>query len=138
MKTNLIALIAGILFGLGLVISDMVNPLRVIHFLDIGGDWDPTLLFVMMSALAFTTPAFHYLLKRDCPVIGEKFYLPENKRIEKKLIIGAGLFGLGWGLAGFCPGPAITALATFSPDVLLFVAAMLTGFIIGKYLNIKI
>lgn len=122
------SLIAGILFGLGLCLSEMVDPARVIGFLDITGDWDPTLALVMASALMITFPSFWFILKRHQPVCADKFSLPDKKDIDSPLVIGASLFGIGWGLGGFCPGPAITALVTLSPDVVLFVLAMLTGY----------
>jgi uncharacterized membrane protein YedE/YeeE len=127
MKNIFIALLAGILFGLGLIISEMVNPARVIGFLDITGDWDPTLAFVMGSALMITIPLFPLILRRSCPLIADNFSLPDKILLDNKLIIGACLFGLGWGLAGLCPGPAITALVTLSPDIAIFVLAMLVG-----------
>ena len=128
MKIILMALLAGILFGLGLTISEMVNPARVIGFLNITGDWDPTLALVMGSALMVTFPLFPYILRRPHPLFAEKFSLPDKVLLDKRLLIGSGLFGLGWGLAGLCPGPAITALVSLSPDVIIFVLAMLVGF----------
>ena len=128
MKIIFMALLAGILFGLGLSISEMVNPARVIGFLNITGDWDPTLALVMGSALMVTFPLFPYILRRSQPLFTDKFSLPEKVLLDKRLLIGSGLFGLGWGLAGLCPGPAIVALVSLSPDVVLFVLAMLVGF----------
>ena len=135
MRVLLMSLLSGILFGLGLAISEMVNPLRVIGFLDVTGEWDPTLGFVMGSALMLTMPIFHYVLKRKKPVFVENFSLPDKKYIDKKLLIGSSLFGLGWGLAGLCPGPAIAALVTLTPDVIIFVSAMLCGFWLEKYIE---
>ncbi len=135
MKNNLVALIAGILFGLGLTISEMVDPARVIGFLDITGDWDPTLALVMASALLVTLPSFSFILRCHRPLCADKFSLPDKKNIDKPLIIGASLFGIGWGLGGFCPGPAITALVTLSPDVMLFVLAMLVGYYLVNFVN---
>ncbi|MCK5498377.1 MAG: YeeE/YedE family protein [Gammaproteobacteria bacterium] len=128
MRIIFMALLAGILFGLGLTISEMVNPARVIGFLNITGDWDPTLALVMGGALMVTFPLFPYILKRPQPIFADKFSLPDKVHLDKRLFIGSILFGLGWGLAGFCPGPAITALVTLSPDVVIFVMAMLVGF----------
>lgn len=135
MKNNFIALIAGIIFGLGLTISEMVDPARVIGFLNITGDWDPTLMFVMGSALLVTLSSFSYILRCRKPVCADKFSLPDKKHIDKSLLIGASLFGLGWGLAGFCPGPAITALVTLSPDVMIFVLAMFIGYYLVYLVN---
>lgn len=128
MKNIFISLLAGILFGLGLAISEMINPARVIGFLDIAGNWDPTLAFVMGSALMIAFPLFPIILRRAHPLLVDNFTLPDKTHIDKKLIIGASLFGLGWGLAGLCPGPAIAALVTLSSDVIIFVLAMLVGY----------
>ena len=117
MKNNFISLFSGIFFGLGLAVSEMVNPARVIGFLDIKGNWDPTLAFFMGSALMITVPLF-----------ADTFSLPDKTRLDKKLIFGACLFGLGCGIAGLCPGPSIAALITLSPDVTIFVLAMLAGY----------
>jgi uncharacterized protein len=121
------ALGSGILFGLGLVISGMVNPAKVIGFLDVAGDWDPTLAFVMGGALLVATPAFRWILRRPHPMLGTAFSLPTKAEIEPRLIGGAALFGVGWGLVGLCPGPAITALVSGVPLVALFVVAMVAG-----------
>lgn len=123
-------LAAGILFGLGLVISGMSNPGKVIGFLDISGNWDPTLIVVMATGLAVTVPAFHLVLKNPRPLFEEKFFLPTKANIDKRLLLGAVLFGIGWGIAGFCPGPAVVALVSLNSSVVLFVAAMITGMVI--------
>lgn len=123
----LFSLIAGTLFGLGLAVSQMVNPAKVIGFLDIAGAWDPTLAFVMGGALAVAVPAFRLTLKRPHPFFATRFSLPTRRDLEPRLVGGAALFGVGWGLAGFCPGPAITALVTGLAPVFVFVAAMLLG-----------
>lgn len=126
------SLAAGFVFGLGLVISGMSNPAKIIGFLDLAGGWDPTLLLVMGGALAITVPAFRLLRSRPRPLFSERFRLPRQKDLDSRLIAGAALFGLGWGIAGFCPGPAITALATARLDVVLFVAAMIAGAVAHK------
>ena len=123
----LASLAAGILFGLGLVISQMVNPAKIIGFLDIAGNWDPTLLVVMAGALLVATPAFRLVLKRPQPLFASSFSLPTKTDLEPRLIGGAALFGIGWGLSGFCPGPAVTALVALEPTVPIFVLAMLAG-----------
>jgi len=122
-----IAFIAGMTFGLGLAVSEMINPARVIGFLDVAGSWDPTLAFVMAGALATTAPLFTFILKRPRPLLCEEFYLPTSRKIDARLIIGAAVFGVGWGLAGFCPGPALAGLATGISGVYFFVAAMVAG-----------
>ena len=121
------AFAAGIIFGLGLSISEMINPARVIGFLDIAGRWDPTLTFVMGGALAITLPAFFLITQRGRPLLDGEFFLPTKRDIDRPLILGAAVFGIGWGLGGFCPGPALAALATGSSSVVLFVLAMIAG-----------
>ena len=121
---------SGLLFGLGLIISGMINPGKVIGFLDLAGNWDPSLALVMIGGLAITTPAFRLVLKREQPLFESKFFLPGKLDIDKNLLSGAALFGIGWGLAGLCPGPALTGLASLNPTVLLFVAAMIGGMIL--------
>jgi uncharacterized membrane protein YedE/YeeE len=131
MKTIFSALLIGMLFGLGLAVSEMINPARVVGFLDVTGAWDPTLLLVMGGALCVTVPMFPLVTKRSRPLLGKGFLLPTKKQIDAPLIAGATLFGIGWGIAGFCPGPAIAGLASLSPSVLFFVAAMLAGYSLG-------
>jgi uncharacterized membrane protein YedE/YeeE len=121
------ALITGILFGLGLSISEMINPARVIGFLDLTGRWDATLLWVMGGALSVTVPFYPLILRRARPLFDHQFSLPTKSAIDRPLIVGAALFGIGWGLGGFCPGPALAALATGSSSVVLFVLAMIAG-----------
>ncbi len=121
------ALLAGILFGLGLSVSEMINPARVIGFLDIAGAWDPTLAFVMGGALAVTLPAFAAILRQPRPWLVERFFLPTRRELDYPLVLGAVLFGIGWGLGGLCPGPALAAMASGSPAVFLFVLAMVAG-----------
>jgi len=105
------SLICGVLFGLGLAISGMINPAKVIGFLDITGAWDPSLAFVMGGAVLVTATAFRFILKRPNPVLADTFQLPTRRDFDKHLIAGAAIFGAGWGLAGLCPGPAIASLA---------------------------
>lgn len=121
------ALLSGALFGVGLAISGMANPAKVIGFLDVAGDWDPTLIFVMGGALLVALVAFRFVLRRDRPVLDEGFSLPKRTDVDGRLVGGASLFGIGWGLSGFCPGPAVVGLTTGLPAVLAFFAAMLAG-----------
>jgi len=121
------SLLAGVLFGAGLTVSDMVNPARVLNFLDVAGNWDPTLIFVMAGGLAITALGYRFVFRRSACVVGDKFNLPTQQRIDLPLVGGAAIFGVGWGLAGICPGPALTDLMTLDPKILLFVAAMLVG-----------
>jgi uncharacterized protein len=137
-RTLVIALVAGLLFGLGLGISEMLSPSRVLGFLDISGLWDPTLLFVMGGALLITFPAFRLARRMQSPLFESKFVLPTRKDIDARLVQGAVLFGIGWGLAGLCPGPAIVGLASLNTEVLLFFVSMLTGMLLYKQLFEKL
>jgi len=123
----LLALAAGALFAVGLILSEMINPAKVINFLDLAGDWDPTLAFVMGGGLLVTVPAYRLVLRRAKPLFAERFHLPTRKDLDARLIGGAALFGVGWGLAGLCPGPALTALSTGLPEMAGFVLAMWLG-----------
>lgn len=127
MSTVLAALISGMIFGLGLCVSEMINPTRVIGFLDLFGSWDATLLMVMIAAVAVTGIGFPLVLKRAKPLLAEKFSVPGRSDIDMRLIAGSVVFGIGWGLAGLCPGPAIAAVASMSPSILMFVVAMAVG-----------
>ena len=120
----------GLLFALGLGISGMTQPQKVLGFLDVAGSWDPALMFVMIGAIAVTFVGYRLVLRRPMPVLSTRFSLPTRTRVDTKLIVGGALFGLGWGMAGFCPGPAIVALAGGSHEVALFVTAMFAGFLV--------
>ena len=124
---NLAALAAGLLFGLGLAIAQMVNPKKVQAFLDVTGNWDASLALVMGGALAVTAVAFRFVLRREAPVFGGSFALPVGTVIDRKLLAGAAIFGMGWGLAGYCPGPALAALSRPGVEAAAFVTAMLAG-----------
>ncbi len=125
-----IALASGALFGLGLVVSDMVNPARVLGFLDLAGGWDPTLAFVMGGALIPMALAWRVAATRPAPVCGTAFPAPPAGMIDGRLIAGAAVFGLGWGLVGFCPGPALAATGTGSLGAFIFTVAMTVGMIV--------
>ena len=127
MSTIVVALASGIIFGLGLCVSEMINPTRVIGFLDVFGRWDATLLLVMAAAVTVAGIGFPLVARRAKPILADKFVVPEKTDIDLRLITGSVLFGVGWGLAGLCPGPAIAALASMSPPILMFVAAMIGG-----------
>ena len=137
MKSAFFSLLTGILFGLGLIISEMVNPKRVRGFLDISGYWDPTLLFVMLGALCVTTLGYRIVLSRGKPFFAMSFFVPKHRVVDRRLILGAILFGVGWGLSGLCPGPAIVGLSTFNIDILLFVIAMIVGMKTFQYIDKK-
>jgi uncharacterized membrane protein YedE/YeeE len=130
MPRTLVALFAGMLFGLGLAISGMMNPAKVVGFLDVAGGWDPTLAFVMGGALLVTVPAFRLILGRPRPILADGFALPTKSALDGRLLGGAALFGVGWGLSGFCPGPAVAALVTGLTPVFAFVAAMMAGMVL--------
>lgn len=123
----LVSILCGVLFGAGLVISDMVNPGRVLAFLDVTGAWDPSLAFVMGGALIPSSIAYLIRRKRSRPVLETQFHIPSNRAIDRPLVAGAVLFGLGWGLVGLCPGPAIAFLVTGRWEAALFAASMLAG-----------
>lgn len=129
-----VALLSGAIFGVGLAISGMINPAKIIGFLDFAGDWDPTLAFVMGGALLVSIPAFRWILSRPSPVLDDSFDLPKKSSLDGRLLGGAALFGVGWGLSGFCPGPAVAALASGLPSVFVFMAAMLGGMALYKRL----
>lgn len=124
---GVLSLLSGTVFGFGLALSGMMNPKRVRGFLDLFGDWDPTLAFVMGGALIVMAMAWQVQKRMAHPVVCESFSLPGTKLIDKRLIGGAALFGVGWGLAGLCPGPAIASLAANVVPALIFVTAMATG-----------
>jgi uncharacterized membrane protein YedE/YeeE len=128
----------GLLFGVGLVVAGMSDPAKVLNFLDFAaipaGPWDPSLAFVMAGAIAVTLVGFQLVLKRPKPIFGEKFHLPTAREVDARIISGPAIFGVGWGLAGFCPGPAFTALGGGTTAALIFVAAMLTGMVAARWL----
>jgi hypothetical protein len=127
--------LAGLLFGLGLVVSMMVNPAKVLAFLDVAGAWDPSLALVMAGALAVTAAGYRWVLRQPQPWLGESFSLPTRREIDVPLIGGAALFGLGWGLSGFCPGPAVVAMVLAPGGAVPFVAAMLAGMALAEGLQ---
>lgn len=125
-------LLAGLIFGLGLLISGMANPAKVQNFLDLAGSFDPSLLFVMAGAVVVTLVGYRLVLRRPSPLLAEQFHLPAVKDIDARLVSGAALFGIGWGLSGFCPGPAITSLALLAKGTLVFVPAMFAGIALAR------
>jgi uncharacterized protein len=127
MKTKLAALLAGTLFGLGLAISQMINPQKVLAFLDIFGNWDPSLAFVLGGAVAVSFVGFRIAGQRQAPFLATRFHAPTRTDLDRRLLLGAGIFGIGWGLAGYCPGPAISALALGTFEPVIFLAAMAAG-----------
>ena len=133
MKRALVAFLAGLLFGVGLLVSQMTNPAKVIGFLDITGRWDPSLAFVMVGAIAVYGAAYWISRARDArPIFAADFYLPVRNQIDGRLVAGAVIFGAGWGLSGFCPGPAVVSIAFGDPRVWVFVVAMLAGILVHR------
>ena len=129
---KIVSLLCGIVFGIGLVISEMINPEKVLGFLNIFKDWDPSLAFVMIGALIVSSPLFHLFKNKEKPIFSSSFSISNKKELDKKLIIGSILFGAGWGLAGLCPGPAISSIALLNMSSIIFVIAMFFGFYIAK------
>lgn len=134
-KQNLIAIISGLLFGLGLSISQMVDRQRVIGFLDVTGKWDPTLIFVLGGAVGVTIITFRFILKLKHPLFNSQFYLPTRQDIDFPLVLGAVIFGIGWGISGYCPGPAVTSLVQFSLNPIIFLVTFVIGSAIAKRIN---
>jgi uncharacterized protein len=128
-RQMLVAFVSGLLFAVGLGIAGMTDPAKVLAFLDMfGGNWDPSLMFVMGGAILVYAPVYHLLVKhRDAPKFGDRFHWPTAKDIDVKLVIGSALFGIGWGLAGLCPGPALVATVTGTVPLLVYAAAMIGG-----------
>ena len=132
-----LALVAGLVFGLGLLISGLANPAKVLGFLDLAGRWDPSLLFVMAGAVAVGAIAFAVARGRSASLLGAPMRIPNSRDIDRRLVGGSLLFGIGWGMAGFCPGPAVVALGVGEPKALVFVAAMLAGMAVFELLERK-
>jgi uncharacterized membrane protein YedE/YeeE len=136
--TILVQFAIGLLFGVGLIVSGMSNPAKVLNFLDLGGipagAWDASLAFVMAGAVIVTFIGFRHVLKLARPVFAERFYMPTRSDIDPKIIVGPAIFGIGWGLAGFCPGPALTALGFGSTAAVIFVVAMSVGMVLARFI----
>lgn len=127
MKQLATAVVSGLVFGLGLAVSGMVNPAKITGFLDIAGNWDPSLAIVLAAATGVTVVAFHFVLKRERPLLDGDFHLPTRTDVDFMLVLGAGMFGIGWGIVGFCPGPAYTTLLMGRWETWVFFAAMIGG-----------
>jgi len=132
MQRIIIALISGLIFGAGLVISEMVNPTKVQNFLDLFGNWDSSLAFVMGGAVAVTLVTSRFILKRKTPIFAERFYMAVKTSIDARLILGASLFGLGWGLSGYCPGPGLLNAMINQGEAVVFLPALIIGGWIGQ------
>lgn len=128
----LTAFAIGLIFGVGIAISGMMNPAKVLNFFDLAGTWDPSLAFVMGGALLVAIPGYRLVLGRPHPTYEPRFQLPDTKAIDRRLVLGSGIFGIGWGIAGFCPGGALPALGTGKLEVFLFVAALIGGLLLAR------
>ncbi|GAC32858.1 YeeE/YedE family protein [Paraglaciecola polaris] len=130
---NITALISGLLFGAGLTVSTMVDPARVLGFLDVLGDWDPALAFVMLGGIAVYMPLYWVLVRnKNKALLGDYFHLPTKRKIDKPLLFGASIFGIGWGLTGICPGPGITNLSSGNLGIIAFLLSMLIGMLLAS------
>jgi uncharacterized membrane protein YedE/YeeE len=127
--------ISGVVFGVGLAVAQMTNPDKVLNFLDLTGTWDASLLLVLGAATGLFAAAYHLIDSGKAPLLDDKFHFPEPKTIDLKLIVGSVLFGIGWGIAGYCPGPAIASLGFENPEALWFVPAMLVGIALQRKLG---
>ena len=135
MLNKLFSLLSGLIFGIGLTISSMTNPEKVISFLNITGKWDPSLIFVMVGAIIVCAPIFYLLRNNTKPFFASSFEFSKKTNIDRHLIIGSSIFGIGWGMVGFCPGPAISSLALLQPLSILFVIAMILGFYVSRFIS---
>jgi uncharacterized membrane protein YedE/YeeE len=129
---NVASLLAGLLFGLGLAVSGMTHPGKVLDFLDVAGRWDPSLVFVLGGAVGVTVLMFRLILRRKAPLFADKFHLPQAQDIDRPLVLGSALFGIGWGISGYCPGPAISLLAAPNWEAAVFLPSMLLGVLLQK------
>ncbi len=127
MKKNAVALLSGLVFAIGLGLSGMTQPSKVLDFLDVTGSWDPSLAFVMMGAIGVNVVLFRLVLRRSGPILGGVFQIPKRTDVDRRLLVGAAVFGIGWGLAGYCPGPGLVSLASGGAGAIVFVAAMIAG-----------
>jgi len=132
---TLSSFLVGLIFGIGLILAGMTNPAKVIGFLDITGTWDPSLAFVMGGAILVAIIAFRFAKKRTANFLGGAMRMPSSDMIDKRLVIGSLLFGAGWGMAGFCPGPALTSIGTGNPKAVIFVIAMIVGMAIFELVD---
>ena len=135
---NFITLVTGLIFGIGLIMSGMTNPAKVQNFLDFFGNWDPSLALVMGGAIFITMPCFWLVQKRKSSCFEKLFHFPTKSDLDFRLLVGAAIFGIGWGLGGFCPGPAITSILTGSKGTFLFVMTMILGMVLAKSLVVTL
>ena len=136
MLQKFLVLISGIIFGLGLTISSMTNPDKVLSFLDVFGSWDPSLIFVMGGAILFASPLLFFFKKNNNLILADKIDLPKKNNIDRSLVLGSLLFGIGWGAVGFCPGPAISSIALLNPFSLIFILSLIAGFYLSNIIKL--
>lgn len=135
MMRNLASLLAGLTFGFGLALSGMTHPEKVLNFLDVTGTWDASLLFVLGGAVGVTLITFRFILRQKKPLLAERFFLSEETKIDRPLLLGATLFGIGWGISGYCPGPVIALIAAPNWELWAFLPAALAGALVEKLLE---
>jgi len=138
MQRIVLAGLIGLIFGTGIALSGMANPAKVLNFFDIAGAWDPSLLLVMASALVVTAIGYRFVLRRPKPIYEAKFHLPTNRKLDLPLVAGSALFGIGWGISGFCPGGAIPALGLGEVSAWAFVGAMLVGIVAARSIRLAL
>ena len=127
------AMLAGLLFGTGIALSGMINPAKVLNFFDVAGTWDPSLAVVMGGALTVTAVGYRLVMRRPAPVFDVRFHLPTRREIDVPLVAGASILGIGWGIAGFCPGGSVPAVGLLEPDAFVFVASMVAGIAFSRF-----
>lgn len=132
-RSAVAALVAGTVFGVGLAVAQMTDPRKVLGFLDLAGAWDPSLLFVLGGAVVLSALGYRFVLRRRAPVFGARFFLPLNNAVDSPLLLGSALFGAGWGLVGYCPGPAIASVGFLNAEALWFLPAMLGGAALARW-----
>ena len=137
MIRNLTSLLAGLIFGFGLAISGMTHTEKVLGFLDFAGEWNPSLLFVLGGAVGVTLLTFRFILRLGNPVFGDRFFITKETKIDRPLVLGATLFGIGWGISGYCPGPAVALIASPNWELLAFLPAAIIGAVAEKYFELR-
>jgi uncharacterized membrane protein YedE/YeeE len=129
------SLLAGVVFGVGLTVAQMTNPAKVLGFLDVAGAWDASLLFVLEGAVLLSAAVFRWVLRKSAPVLDTNFHLPTSTVIDARLLTGAAIFGIGWGIAGYCPGPAVASLGLGNPEALWLLPSLLAGLAVQRWID---
>ena len=137
-KNVFVSFMVGLVFAVGLGLSGMTRPEKVVGFLDIFGNWDPSLAFVMIGAIGFHAVFYRIIMKQDAPLFTAKFMVPDRRDITWRLVVGSALFGIGWGIAGYCPGPGLASMSSLDPRPLVFVAAMIAGMLLFRFMDKKL